>query len=42
MSTEKSSGKSASFSFTLDTWAVIFALALALAVRLNLLPRIPW
>jgi hypothetical protein len=26
----------------LDTWAVVIALALALAVRLGLLAKVPW
>jgi hypothetical protein len=38
----KPPGKAGRFSLALDTWAVIFALALALAVRLNVLARIPW
>jgi hypothetical protein len=42
MLTDESSGKTGSFTLSLDTWAVLFALALALAVRLNVLIRIPW
>jgi hypothetical protein len=30
------------FRLSLDTWAVILALALALAVRANVLNKIPW
>jgi hypothetical protein len=30
------------FQLTLDTWAVILALGLALIVRLNLFQKIPW
>jgi hypothetical protein len=30
------------FKLSLDTWAVILALALALAVRANLFNKIPW
>jgi hypothetical protein len=30
------------FKLSLDTWAVILALALALAVRANLFGKIPW
>jgi len=41
MSTEKLSAKSG-FKLSLDTWAVVLALALALAVRLDLLKKIPW
>jgi hypothetical protein len=46
MPNQKSSGDSSSShtSFTLgvDTWAVLLALALALAVRFNLISRVPW
>jgi hypothetical protein len=30
------------FKLSLDTWAVILALGLALAVRANLFGKIPW
>jgi hypothetical protein len=30
------------FKLSLDTWAVILALALALAVRANVFSKIPW
>jgi hypothetical protein len=30
------------FRLSLDTWAVLLALALALVVRLNLFTKIPW
>ena len=35
-----SSGKR--FTLSLDTWAVILAMALALVVRLNVFTGIPW
>jgi hypothetical protein len=28
--------------FSLDTWAVILALALAALVRFGIIPRVPW
>jgi hypothetical protein len=31
-----------SFTLSLDSWAVILALILALAVRFALLPKVPW
>jgi hypothetical protein len=31
-----------SFRLSLDTWAVIVALAAALLVRTGIIPRIPW
>jgi len=41
MSTEASSnGKG--FRLSLDTWAVILALALALAVRTDIFKKVPW
>jgi hypothetical protein len=41
MATENpASGKR--FKLSLDTWAVILALALAFAVRMNLFTKIPW
>jgi hypothetical protein len=30
------------FKLSLDTWAVILALALALAVRANVFSKVPW
>ncbi|MGA6980013.1 MAG: hypothetical protein WCC95_04670 [Candidatus Sulfotelmatobacter sp.] len=44
MSTEKSNGTSSNDSawFSLDTWAVIAALALALAVKLDILKNVSW
>jgi hypothetical protein len=30
------------FSLSVDTWAVLIALAAALAVSLGILPHIPW
>ena len=40
MPTESDSKKS--FSLTLDTWAVIVALALAVVVKLGLFTKVPW
>jgi hypothetical protein len=31
-----------SFRFSLDTWAVLVALALAAAVKLGVVNRVPW
>lgn len=42
MSDQASSRNSKSFTLALDTWAVILALVLALAVRVDLLKKIPW
>jgi hypothetical protein len=44
MSTDTSSNTSLSkgSSFSLDTWAVIIAVALALAVRFGILKNVPW
>lgn len=44
MSTEKSATTppSMSNSLSLDAWAVIVALALALAVRFDILANVPW
>jgi hypothetical protein len=39
---DKSPRSAARFTLALDTWAVLLALALALAVRFDLLKRIPW
>jgi hypothetical protein len=41
MSTEASSG-SKGFRPSLDTWAVILALALALLVRVSVFTKVPW
>jgi len=30
------------FQLSLDTWAVIVALAAALLIRADLIPRVPW
>jgi hypothetical protein len=30
------------FRLSLDTWAVLVALAAALLIRLGIIPRIPW
>jgi hypothetical protein len=40
--TNQSSPRSQSFSLALDTWAVLLALLLALAVRFNLIHKVPW
>jgi hypothetical protein len=42
MPNEKSSAPAKSFTLALDTWAVLVALALALAVRFDLLKKVPW
>jgi uncharacterized protein HemX len=42
MANEKSSSSAKGFTLGLDTWAVLLALALALAVRFNLLTKVPW
>jgi hypothetical protein len=44
MSTEKSTAapSNQSASLSLDTWAVIVALLLALAVRIEILKNVPW
>jgi hypothetical protein len=39
---DKSPLPSARFTLALDTWAVLLALALALAVRFDLLKKVPW
>jgi hypothetical protein len=41
MASEVSLG-SKRFKLALDTWAVILALALALAVRIGIVHKIPW
>jgi len=41
MSTEASSG-SKGFRLSLDNWAVILALALALLVRVSVFTKVPW
>jgi hypothetical protein len=40
--TEKSGSPSSRYSLTLDAWAVIVALALALLVRLDILKNVQW
>jgi hypothetical protein len=40
--TEESSRKSLRITLGLDTWAVLLALALATAVRFDLLKKVPW
>jgi len=42
MPDENPSASAKPFSLTLDTWAVLLALALALAVRFDLLKKVPW
>jgi hypothetical protein len=42
MSSENASAHAKSFTLALDTWAVLVALALALAVRFDLLQKVPW
>jgi hypothetical protein len=39
---DKSRGTPARFRLALDTWAVLLALALALAVRFDLFKKVPW
>jgi hypothetical protein len=31
-----------SFHLSLDTWAVLLALAAALLIRVGIIPRVPW
>lgn len=38
----ETSSRTSRFKLSLDSWAVILALALALAVRFGLLTKIPW
>lgn len=42
MSTDKSTIASKGTLLSLDTWAVIAALILALAVRFDILKNVPW
>jgi hypothetical protein len=42
MSAETSPGNNKRFTLSLDSWAVILALALALAVRFAGFKKIPW
>ncbi len=42
MADQKSSAQAGRFAFGIDTWAVIIALALALAVRADLFHKVPW
>ena len=39
---EKSGQTPARFTLALDTWAVLLALALALAVRFDVFKKVPW
>ncbi len=39
---KSSSRKPDRFRFSLDTWAVLLALALAAAVRFHILKTVPW
>jgi hypothetical protein len=41
-SPKKENNEHESFRLSLDAWAVIAALILALAIRLDLLKRVPW
>jgi hypothetical protein len=42
MSTDTSTASSKRISLSLDAWAVIVALILALAVRFDVLKNVPW
>jgi hypothetical protein len=42
MSQEKPADKPSHFALSLDSWAVVAALILAVAVRFDLLKKIPW
>ncbi|HLX84570.1 MAG TPA: hypothetical protein VKR59_11780 [Terriglobales bacterium] len=42
MATDKSSNAAKGLSLSLDTWAVIVALLLALAVKFSILKSVPW
>jgi hypothetical protein len=42
MPTEKAFSNSKRFTLTVDTWAVLVALACALAVRFDVLKKVPW
>jgi hypothetical protein len=42
MGTQDSGTRSPLFFFSLDTWSVIVALALAALVRLGLIKTVPW
>jgi len=42
MSTTDNSTSSSNHALSLDTWAVIVALLVALAVRLDVLKNVPW
>lgn len=39
---KKTPASARSFTLALDTWAVLLALALALAVRFDLIKKVPW
>lgn len=42
MSQPSQSTEKRTFHFSLDTWAVLIALAAALLIRMGIIPRIPW
>ena len=42
MAAEKPLSSTHAFTLALDTWAVLVALALALAVRFDVLKKVPW
>ncbi|HEY3972008.1 MAG TPA: hypothetical protein VGM18_03335 [Candidatus Sulfotelmatobacter sp.] len=42
MSAEKSAANGTGLKLALDTWAVLAALALALAVRFGVIGKVPW
>jgi hypothetical protein len=42
MSQPSQSTEKRTFPLSLDTWAVIVALAAALLIRTGIIPRIPW
>jgi len=42
MSEQKPVDKRSSFALSLDSWAVVAALILALAIRFDLLKKVPW
>jgi len=42
MPTERSASSAKTFGLSLDAWAVLLALALALAVRFDAFKKVPW
>jgi hypothetical protein len=42
MANERDAATGNGFRLSLDTWAVLLAFALALAVRVGLLAKVPW